>query len=174
MKKILFLAITTAFISQASAQSTPAQQAEAFYRQGQAAEKAGDPTAAKNAYAAALKAYPNHANARYALGQVKINSNVIAAKGRAAKFGAVVVPEIRFDEATLLESLEALRMIVEKESKDEVTPNFVIQDPKGQLAEAKISLVLKNLPASGVLQYLLDQSNAKARYDAHAIVIEPR
>lgn len=174
MKKILLLAIATAFVSQASAQQSPARQAEALYRQGQVAEKAGDPDTAKAAYAAALKAYPNHANARYALGQVKINSNAIAAKGRAAKFGAVVVPEIKFDEATLMESLDALKMIVEKQSSDEVSPNFVIQDPKGRLAGTKISLVLKNMPAKGVLQYLLDQANAKARYDEHAIVIQPR
>jgi len=47
-----------------------------------AAEKAGDPVAARNAYAAALKANPNHAHARYALNQVKINAASIAARGR--------------------------------------------------------------------------------------------
>lgn len=52
--------------------------------------------------------------------------------------------------------------------------NFILQDPKNALAEAKITLVLKNTPARGVLQYLLAQANAKARYDEHAIVIMPK
>jgi hypothetical protein len=56
----------------------------------------------------------------------------------------------------------------------QVMTNFILQDPKNALAEAKITLVLKNTPARGVLQYLLAQANAKARYDEHAIVIMPK
>ena len=65
-------------------------------------------------------------------------------------------------------------VIVEKESKGEVTPNFVIEDPKGQLTTQKISLNLKNMPAKAVLKYLTDQTGAKVRYDQHAVVISPR
>ena len=173
MKSILSLIVTATLVSQAFAQ-TPTQQADGLYRQGLAAEKAGDPAAARQAYEAALKANPGHANARYSLGQLKLNSASVAAKGREAKFGAVMIPEYRLDAATLQESLDALRVIVEKQSKQQITPNFVIQDPKNELAAAKISLNLKNLPARGVLQYLMEQSGAKARYDEHAIVISPK
>jgi tetratricopeptide (TPR) repeat protein len=166
------LAIAVASVTQLSAQ-TAAQRAEAFYRQGQAAEQAGDPAAARKAYAAALQANPNHANARYSLGQLKLTSGTIAAKGREAKFGTVMVPEFKLDQATLKESLDALQLIVEKQSNEEVTPNFIVQDPKNALGEAKITLVLKNTPAKGVLQYVLEQAGAKARYDEHAIVIQP-
>jgi tetratricopeptide (TPR) repeat protein len=175
--RLLPLAIAAALISQAAAQApaeSPARQAEAFYRQGLAAEEAGDPAAARLAYQQALKANSRHANAEYSLGQLKINFNSIAAKGREAKFGTVLVPEIKFDQATLKESLDALQNIVEKQSKDAVTPNFIIQDPKNSLAKASITLVLKNTPARAVLQYLLDQAGAKARYDEHAIVITSR
>ena len=65
-------------------------------------------------------------------------------------------------------------MIIEKESKGEVTPNFVIEDPKKLLASQKISLNLKNTPSRGVLKYLMDQTGAKARYDEHAVVIIAR
>jgi hypothetical protein len=178
MKRILSLIIAATLVSPASAQTptpatAPAQQAEALYRQGQAAEKAGDPIAAQKAYNEALKANPNHANARYSLGQLKLSAPAIAAKGREAKFGAVVIPAFNLDEATLQEALDALSVIIQKQSKDTVSPNFVIQDPTKQLAAAKISLKLKSMPAKAVLQYLLESAGAKARYDEHAVVIMP-
>lgn len=165
--------IAGALVSPAFAQ-TPAQQAEVLYKQGVAAEKAGDPVAAKDFYANALKADPNNANARYSLGQVKINSAAIAAQGREAKFGAVMIPVYQLDGASLQEALDALSIIVEKQSKNEVTPNFVIEDPKAQLADRKISLNLKNMPSKAVMKYLMDQTGAKARYDEHAVVIAPK
>ena len=156
----------------ATATATPAQQAEAFYRQGQVAEKAGDPVAAEKAYMAALKADPTHANARYALGQLKINSASIAAKGREAKFAAIIIPNFNLDGATLQEAIDALTVLIEKQAKD-AAPNIILQDPKKQFADVKITLKLKSLPAKAVLQYLLDQAGAKVRYDEHAIVIMP-
>jgi len=177
MKTIALLLIAAACISPAFAQKenpAPTRSAEMLYRQGLAAEKAGDPASARNAYTEALRIHPGHANARYRLGELKIHAPAIAAKGREAKFGAVIVPEFRVDEASLKDCLEALEVIVSKESKEEVSPNFIVQDPKDQLSAAKISLSLKNVPASGVLRYLLDQSRAKARFDEHAIVIVPK
>jgi tetratricopeptide (TPR) repeat protein len=175
MKNILLLLAGMPFVTaQACAQAPGALQAETFYRQGRAAEKAGDPDAALKAYAAALKADPKHANARYSLTQVKLHAGAIAAKGREAKFGGVMIPTFRLDAASLEESLETLRVMVEKQSKNAATPNFVIQDPNKQLAAAKISLNLKNLPAKDVLRYLTEQAGAQARHDPYAIVITPK
>jgi tetratricopeptide (TPR) repeat protein len=177
MKQTLSLIIAAALFSHASGQTqgqTPAQLAEAYYLKGLAAEKAGDPAAAKQAYTAALKANPNHANARYSIGQLKLNSVAIAAKGREAKFGAVIIPVFKLEDASLREALDALGTIIEKESKDEVAPNFIVEDPKQQLSAAKISLNLKAMPAKAVMKYVMDQAGAKARYDEHAIVIAPK
>jgi hypothetical protein len=63
---------------------------------------------------------------------------------------------------------------VEKETKEEIAPNFIIQDPKNAIPDSKITLALKNTPARGILKYVLDQVGAKARYDEHAIVILPK
>jgi tetratricopeptide (TPR) repeat protein len=152
---------------------TPALRAELLYRKGQAAEQAGDPEAARKAYTDALQADPSHPHARYSLGQLKITGPALAAKGREAKFGSVMIPELKLDQAPLKDALEALQVLVEKQSNEKVTPNFVLQDPKDVLAAAKITLVLKNTPAKAVLQYILDQAGAKARHDEHAIVITP-
>ena len=105
---------------------------------------------------------------------MKLTAPAIASKGREAKFGAVVIPVFQLDQATLQEALTGLGLIIEKESKGEVTPNFVIEDPKAVLASQKISLNLKNMPAKAVLKYLTDQTGGKVRYDGHAVVISPR
>ena len=177
MSKIITFLVACTLISPAFGQTpapAPAPTAGSLYKQGQDAEKAGDPVAAGNFYKSALKADPNNANIRYSLGQLKLNAADIATKGREAKFGAVMIPLFQLDGATLQEALEALSVIIEKESKNQVTPNFVVEDPKKLLATQKISLNLKNTPSRGVLKYLLDQTNARARYDDHAVVITAR
>ena len=180
MKKNLIPITMAALLCQASAQTpaaqptAPAPSAETYYRQGQAAEKAGDPAAARKAYQEALRLNPKHANATYAMGQLKLNAESISARGREQKFGAVIVPDYKLADASLQESLDALSIVVERESKKTITPNFIVQDPKNQLDSAKLTLSLKSMPAKAVLKYVLDQANAKARFEEHAIVIVPK
>lgn len=156
------------------AQQTALEKSNAYYQQGMAAEKAGNPEAAKSAYEAALKVNPRNANARYQLGQVQINSTKIAAIGRKNKLDTVIIPEFKVDEATFKEALTALGLLMEKETKGEMQPNFIIQDASGALNDAKVSLVLKGTPAGAILNYLMEQVKAKARFDEHAIVLTPR
>lgn len=173
MFKFITIAATLALVLPAHSQ-TAAQQISTLLKQGQAAEAAGDPVAAGKSYAAVLKLDPKNPDARYSIGQLRINSAALSAKGREAKFGSVMIPNYQLDEATLKESLDALSKFVEKESKEQVTPNFVIDDKSNKFAEKKISLNLKNMPSRAVLKYLLEQTGGKARYDEHAIVISPR
>jgi len=156
------------------AQQTALEKSNAYYQQGMAAEKTGNPDTAKAAYEAAIKTNPHNANARYRLGQVQVNSTKIAAIGRKNKLDTVIIPEFKLDEATFKEALAALSLLMEKESKGEVRSNFIVQDASGALNEAKVSLVLKGTPAGAILNYMLEQVNAKARFDEHAIVLTPR
>jgi tetratricopeptide (TPR) repeat protein len=174
MKKLLVLLLAGASVALAeTTPPTPAQQAEAYYARGIGAEKAGDLEGARAAYTKALQADPNHANCRFRLNQLKIDGPAIAAKGREAKFNKVLIPSIQLDGATLQESLDALAIMINKESKGGLAANFLVQDPQKKLGTAKISLNLKNIPASAAMKYILTQVNAKARYDEHAVVIEP-
>lgn len=169
---ILLLAGVTALAQTKPA--SPGQLAETFYRKGLAAENVGDYPGAKAAYTEALRNNPRHANCIYRLKQLELNKDDILIKGRKAQFDKIILPVVRFDAATLEEALTAVGTMITKESKDKLAPNFIVQDPKGNLAATKITLNLKNLPASAVLSYLLDQAKAKARYDEHAVVIMPR
>lgn len=153
---------------------TPLQEAELCYRKGQAAEKKYDVEGARAAYAKAVQLNPNHANALYALGQLKINGAAIVNKGIQAKFNQVMVPEFKTDDATLQESLDALQKIVEKESKNEIAPNFIIQDTGGKLNASRVTLNLRQAPAGAVMKYVLEQAGAKSKFDGHAYVISPQ
>jgi tetratricopeptide (TPR) repeat protein len=175
MRKTLILMIAGAATALAApTATTPAQQADAFFAKGVAAENAGDYEGAQTAYTKALQINPDLANCRYRLKELELNRAKILAKGREVKLGKVMVPAFQLDGATLQEALDALSQIIDKESKGQVAANFVLQDPNGKLASAKLSLNLKNIPASAVMKYLMTQANAKARYDEHAVVIEPK
>jgi len=155
-------------------EASPAQQSAALYKQGMAAEQAGDAAGARQAYEQALKLNPRNANARYRLGQVRTHHAKSAAKGRESKFSSVVIPEFKVDDATLGEALGALSQLTGQASKEAVVPNFIVQDSSGELAARKVTLVMKSAPAGGVLRYLLEMAGAKARFDEHAIVVLPR
>lgn len=173
MLKIIPFVVACVLVSPVFAEAPVAAvpTADSAFQSGVAAEKAGDPVAAGKFYSQALQLNPKHANARYSLGQLKINAPNISAKSREEKFGSVMIPVFQLDQATLQEAITALGLIIEKESKGQVTPNFVIEDPKQKLMSQKISLNLKNMPARAVMKYLTDQTGAKARYDEHAIVV---
>ena len=173
MRTILLFLVGGAMMVQAQT-STPAQQANAYYQRGLAAEKAGDPATARANYAQALKLNPSHPDATYKIGELKKNSGTISAKGREGKFGQAVIPKFALEDAPLSEALEALRITMEKTTPGTPGPSFIVEDPTQKLEKARISLQLKGVPAKGILEYILSQSGAKARYDEHAIVILPR
>jgi len=144
------------------------------YAEGMAAIAAGDPKLAEACFTKALQQDPNNANARYQLGEVKRNAASISAKGREMKFGGVVIEKIQLDKATVQESLDYLASLVNKESKDQVSANFILDDPKNTLTNKEVTLKLNKVPAKAILQYILTQADAKARFDEHAIVVSPR
>jgi tetratricopeptide (TPR) repeat protein len=173
MRTIIVVA-AIAFASPATFAQSAAEQAEAYYRKGIAAEKAGDPATARAAYEAALSLHPGHANARYRAGQVKINGASIKSAATEAKLGAVIIPAYQLEDATVQEAIQALGLAMEKATDGKIAPNFIIEDAKGKLADTRISLQLKNVPVKAILEYIHSQAATKARYDEHAVVIMAR
>lgn len=153
---------------------TAAEKAEFWYQKGLAAEKSGDPSTALAAYKAALELNANHANARYRAGEVKINANNLKADAKEAKLGAIMIPAYQIEDLTVQEALSVLTVAIEKQSKEEITPNFIIEDPNKKLTDVKVTLNIKNVPVSAILKYIHAQSNTNIRYDEHAVVIVAR
>lgn len=172
--KTLILFAALAISSPLTLAQTAAEKAEEYYRKGLAAEKAGDPSTASAAYHAALQLLPGHANARYRAGQVKIEADSMRSSAAEAKIGEVIIPAYRLEEASVTEAITALGLAIEKASNEEVTPNFIIQDPQGKLANTRITMQLKNVPAKAILDYIHSQANTQARFDQHAVVIIAR
>ncbi len=148
--------------------------AGAHYREGVTAGQAGDPDAARAPCQRALRINPRHADAGFRLGQPGQRLDTIVRHGREAGLSDVMLPEIRLNEAGLRESLDALANLIEEHSDDQAAPNFVIQDPEGKLANASITLQLRNVSASAALGYIVDMADARARQDQFAIVIRPK
>lgn len=169
--KTLSTFIVIACSAQLAFAETAAEKAEFWYKKGLAAEKAGDPATALAAYKAALELNANHANARYRSGEVKLNANSLKASATEAKIGGVMIPAYQVQDITVQEALDVLAIAIEKQSKEEITPNFVIEDSAKKLADVKITLNLKNIPVSAILKYIHSQANTKARFDEHAVVI---
>jgi tetratricopeptide (TPR) repeat protein len=139
MKKLIIsinlaTALIGAILAEPATTANPARVAEQLFQQGAAAEKAGDTATAEARYTAALKANPNHADARFSLGQIKINSGAITAQVREAKIGAVMIPIYQLENATFQDALSILSQKIETESKQSLTPNFIIEDPQGKFA----------------------------------------
>ena len=165
------LAITA--LAPLQAEPTAAQRANSAYLDAVAYETAGNVAKAKNSYMEALRFNPKHHKARYRLGQLKINGAQIVAQAQERKIAGVMIPEYRVNEAEFGDAVKALGMLIEKESKDEIIPNFIIQDPKNNLAQRKVNLRMRNAPSGEILKHMLQMVNAKVRYDQHAVVITP-
>lgn len=172
--KILCFAILFCVISSLVFAENSAQQAESYYQKGLAAEKAGKPDVARDAYLAALKLQPNHVNARYRAGQMKIHATSIKATAIEKKIGAVMIPVYKLDNDSFNDAIDLLGIAMEKQTDGQIVPNFVIEDPEDRLANIKISMSLKNVPVKAILQYLNSQAQTRARYDEHAVVITAR
>jgi len=164
---VLFFAGSPLCLAESSAN------AEAFYRQGLAAERAGDADAARAAYEQALRINPRHADATFRMGQLRLRRDVIARQAREKAFNSVMLREIKLEDAELRESLDALAKMVEAITEEQVTPNFILQDPDGRFADVRVTLNLRNVTAGAVLEYMLSSAKARARHDEYAIVILP-
>jgi len=171
LHSVLFAAISYSAFAQ---NDENAKKAEAYYNQGRRAESAGDPGKALQSYRAALQLNPNHANARYRLGEVKANSEDIKLGAVRTKIEEVTIPTYQIDGATIHEALEVLSLAMEKQSEGKITANFVVQDPKNSLESSKLSLQLKNVPVKAILKYITTQTNTQIRYDEYAVVISAK
>lgn len=172
--KIFIALIVIASGSHLALAETAAEKAEAYYQKGLVAERAGDPAAAIAAYNAALQQNPNHAHARFKLGDVKIKAVEIKADAIEAKIGGIMISAYQIEEATIQDALSVLAIAIERQTKDEIAPNFVIEDPNKKLADIKVTLNMKNIPVSAILKYILAQTKTKIRYDEHAVVVLAR
>ena len=178
MKRTIILVLGTMLaISISSMAETAAEErvrkVATLYQQGVSALKEGDSGTAAECFREVLSLQPSHGNARYQLLRIGQTKPGLAAKMRQRKLTQIKIPKVNFDETTFSDAIEALDILIRKETGDEFSANFVVQDPHGMLEDKVISMKLGAVPANVVLEYVLKMANATVRYDEHAIVISP-
>ncbi len=171
METFFTLLITLLGISGVMADRDDLQLAEAYYKQGLSAEKAGDVDKAQRSFQAAVQLNPEHANARYKVGEMKIMAPKVKSRSREKQIGAVRLPEFRVEGASLRECVDLIARKIDKQTDGELAPNFIIEDPSSKLDGVAIDLSLKDIPVEAVLKYLNEQANTKVRFDPYAVVI---
>ena len=156
------------------ARHSQAQKVEAFYKQAEQAYQDGDIEGAKSALRNVFAINRNHGPS-YALAlKLKGSGNDFKMKARQRQLAAVILPVVDFDAMPLSYALKTLSKLVEETSKDKVIPNFVIHDKSNTLKDKIVTLNLKQVPANVVLDYLMNLSNATAKFGQYAITIKPR
>jgi len=156
------------------ARQSQSQKVEAFYKQAEQAYKDGDLEGSKSALRNVFAIDRNHGPS-YALAlKLKGSGNEFKIKARQKQLAAVILPIVDFDGMPLGDALRSFSKLVEETSKDKVIPNFVIHDSSNTLKDKPVTLNMKQVPANVVLDYLMNLSNATAKFDQYAITIKPR
>ncbi|MGJ8697460.1 MAG: hypothetical protein ACSHYF_14175 [Verrucomicrobiaceae bacterium] len=145
-----------------------------LYTQGVTAMNNGRIAAARAAFTRVLELEPGHGHAKHQLTRLPMVGKNFRLAQRKQKFKTTVLKEIDFYDSTLEEVVETLNLLALKETEKKWSPNFIIQDPRGQVKDKKVSLQMKNIPMSAALQYVLDMTGTTVRFDEHATVIRPQ
>lgn len=167
MKKLILALLALTCVS------AHADKAAELYKSGLIAVKEGNAKAAETAFREVLRLQPGNANARYQLAELKANQGSLAARARAKKLGEYTIDQIDFSKVELSEALAALSQLVEEKSDKKFSPNFMVQDPSNKLGDQPVTLQVKNVPANAVLDMLIQQAGAVAKFGEHSIVIKP-
>lgn len=146
----------------------------ALYERGLAAMNQGDVIAAERDLRAVLQAEPQHPHAKFALNQLLLNRDKIAARYRENMMKQTKITKVEYSDATISECLDSLNELVKQATNQKFIPNFVIKDPMGKLKSQKVTLNLANIPASQVLQYIASFTQCRVIYEEHAIVVEAK
>ena len=93
------------------------------------------------------------------------------------KMDAIVFPTVQFENATIEEAVEYLRIKSKDLDDSETDPtkrgvNIIIRTGDAPAAAA-ISLDLKNVPMSEALRYICDLAQMKYKVEAYAVVVVP-
>ncbi|MFC4992252.1 hypothetical protein [Rubritalea tangerina] len=156
------------------ARQSKSQKISQYYAQAEQAYADGDVEAAKSALRNVFALDRRHGPSTALALKLRGSGTEFKVKARERQFAAVIVPTVEFDQMPLSDALRNLSKLVEETSKDKVIPNFVIHDSSNTLKDKLVTLNMKQVPANVVLEYLMNLSNATAKFGQYAIEIKPR
>ena len=163
MKKVLVL-LLLAFSSLAAQQSEI--QAEAVR-----AFQAEDYGTAKSLFESLLSIDPKNFAARNYLRAIAQREK--GGPGLEEALRKILIPTVDFHDATVREAVAFVSQKVRELSGGNQSVNVVWMVSSEQTASARVTLNLRNVPASEVLRYIGASSNLRFSYDARAVKIQP-
>ncbi len=90
------------------------------------------------------------------------------------QFAGVIIPQIRFTDATLGSALEFIKQQTAKATDGKIPINFVLQIPAETATNTTITLSLTNTPLTEVLRYVGGLAGVTFSYEKYAVVVKPK
>jgi hypothetical protein len=141
-----------------------------LYRQAREAFQRNNLLEAEQLAKSALEKDSAHAPTRsllYQISQKKPRGNAML-----RVYSTMIIPEVRFEEATLESALEFLRQYAEKASGGAHVPNFVMVLPP-EMKQKTFSLRLNSVPFIDTLRYVCELTETQYNIEQHGIRITP-
>ncbi|MFC5050797.1 hypothetical protein ACFPK9_09235 [Rubritalea spongiae] len=149
------------------------QKVEEYYRIAEKAYVDGDLVKTQQALQRSLALDPQHGPS-YALAiKTRQNRSKFGIQARQKELAKVILAEVDFNELAFEDALRDLNDLIEQTTDGVVTPNLVLIDKNNSIKDKKITLTMKQVPATVVLDYVLNMAGARAKYDQYSITIRP-
>ncbi len=133
--------------------------------------QAGDFATAKSLFQSLLEIDPKNPAARNYLRAIALRES--GGPGLEASLRNINIPAVDFRDVTVREAVAFVALKVQEISAGKRSVNVVWMVPPEATEGTRITLSLRNVPASEVLRYIGDASNLHFTYDAHALKIRP-
>ncbi|HET7238635.1 MAG TPA: tetratricopeptide repeat protein [Terrimicrobiaceae bacterium] len=133
--------------------------------------QAGDFATAKSLFQSLLQIDPKNPAARNYLRAIALRES--GGPGLEASLRSINIAAVDFRDVTVREAVAFVAQKVQEISAGKRSVNVVWMVPPETTEGTRITLSLRNVPASEVLRYISDASNLRFTYDAHALKIRP-
>jgi len=147
---------------------TDGQKAELYYKAGVKSMNAGDIEKAREYLGAAVKLNPNHGRANHSLRSLAANAPRLTARARKAALAKIHLEEVRMSEMEIDEAVVYLTELIDKKEPN-YSPNIVLKGGAAEYSGQTVTLALRNIPASVVLDMLASNFGATVKFDQNTI-----
>ena len=171
LRNVLLIVGATAVLAGSADGESPTE----LLSEAQAAYLRGDLEAAKRNFELVNRLDPRNPTA---IGYLRLIKSKETKGGGGAKLEkqlqSVILPQIRFEQATLGSALDFLKQQVSKLTEGKLAVNFVVQLPDETVKTTQVTLNLTNVPFTEVLRYVGTLANVTFSYEQYAIAVKPK
>ncbi len=159
--------------SQSADNPAAKQTVSTLYTRAQGAYLAGESDEAATLFQQVLAAQPQHEGARNYLRMIAAERRLPGSGGSLERrLSGVVLPEVKFRDASLSSAIEFLRQATERATDGALKPNFILQLPPGYADSMFITMEVSNMPFPEALRYVCRLGGVQFTIEDHGILVE--